>query len=212
MNTKIYFNDKVLEFIKQELQDSQNQSIRVYNEITDKKLKNIIEELLDENASSMNGKHYYIADKHFSFVIDFLKKSLYYIEAAGGLIKKENYFLFIYRLGKWDLPKGKLDKGETIEEAAIRECEEECGIKELKIEQQLSSTYHVYKYKSKFALKQTFWFYMTTNFNKQLKPQTEENIEEVKWFTKDEIEKIVFANSYFTIKNVIDEAFKERLI
>ena len=119
-------------------------------------------------------------------------------------------FRSIYRLGKWDLPKGKLDKGETVEAAAIRECEEECGIKNLKIEQQLSSTYHIYKYKGKLALKQTYWFYMTTNYEKPLKPQTEENIEDVKWFTKEKIKETVFGNSYFTIIDVINEAFNDR--
>jgi ADP-ribose pyrophosphatase YjhB (NUDIX family) len=214
MNTKIYFNNKFLEFTGQATQTSQNQSIRLIEKINEEKLKKIIDELLSENdsSSSKTNDFYQISAEDFNFVFDFLKKHFYYIEAAGGLIKKENKFLFIYRLNKWDLPKGKLDKNETIEHAAIRECEEECAIKKLKIEQQLSSTFHVYKYKDKYALKQTFWFYMSTTFDGKLKPQTEENIDEVKWFTKDEIKKTVFANSYFTIIDVVNEAFDERAI
>jgi 8-oxo-dGTP pyrophosphatase MutT (NUDIX family) len=212
MNTKIYFNNKFLEFVPEPLQDSENQSIKFFNEITEQSLKIIIDELLSENTPSKSEICYRTTNKNFKPVLDYLKNNLYYIEAAGGLIKKEDRFLFIYRLAKWDLPKGKLDKGETIEQAAVRECEEECGIKRLKIEQGLSSTFHVYKYKGKYALKQTYWFYMTSDYDKQLKPQTEENIEEVRWFTKEEIKKLVFANSYFTIKDVVNEALNERLI
>lgn len=120
--------------------------------------------------------------------------------------------MFIYRFDRWDLPKGKLEKGETIEHAAVRECEEECAVKNLKIEQQISSTYHVYKYKKGFAIKQTYWFYMTTDYDKKLKPQKEENITDVKWFNKNDISTIVFGNSYFTIKDVVMEAFEERSI
>lgn len=211
MNTKIYFNNKFIEFTERPMQGSQNQPIRYYTKINEKELKIIINDLLSESVFSMSKieNNYFILDTNFAFVLDYLKNNLYYIEAAGGFIKKKNEFLFIYRLGKWDLPKGKLDKGETIQAAAVRECEEECAVKNLKIEQQLSSTYHVYKYKNKFALKQTFWFYMTTDYAEKLIPQTEENIEEVKWFTKEEIKKTVFANSYFTIVDVVNNAFKE---
>ncbi len=211
MNTKIYFNNKFLEFTKLPPQDSQNQSIRFYADVTEQKLKIIIGELLSESVSSPGKENgFFMADKDLAFVLDYLKNNLYYIEAAGGLIKKENNFLFIYRLGKWDLPKGKLEKGETIEEAAIRECEEECGIKKLNIENKLCSTYHVYKYKGKYALKQTYWYYMTTDYDKQLTPQSEENIEEVRWFTEPDIIKTVFANSYFTIKDVVTTFFNEK--
>ncbi len=214
MNTKIYFNNKFLEFTEEQLQDSQNQPIIFYDEISEEKLNIILKDILNESFSAVNENiiGFKMPVKNFQAVINYLKKNLHYIEAAGGLIKKEHQFLFIYRLSRWDLPKGKLEKGETIEAAAIRECEEECGIKKLKIEQQLSSTYHVYKYKGKFALKQTYWFFMTSTYNKALKPQTEENIEQVKWFTKDEINDTVFSNSYFTIKDVVNEAFIDRKI
>ena len=118
-------------------------------------------------------------------MFDFLKVSFLYIEAAGGFIERDKRFLFIHRLGKWDLPKGKLEKKETIENAAIRECEEECAIKNLKIVKQLASTFHIYPFKTGYVLKQTYWFYMKTNYAEKLKPQTEENIDEVKWFSEN---------------------------
>ena len=87
-----------------------------------------------------------------------LRKAFKLIYAAGGVIEKDNKYLFIYRLKTWDLPKGKLDMGESPEEAGIRECEEECGITKLTITKELPSTYHIYKYKGGFALKKIFWY------------------------------------------------------
>lgn len=211
MNKRIYFNNKCIEFIETTPQTSHNQHIRFYTEFTEETLKNLINELLSEPKEKMSERAecYGTTLQHFDLVFNFLKKELHYIEAAGGLINKENDYLFIYRLDRWDLPKGKLDKGETIEHAAVRECEEECAVKHLRIQHQLPSTYHVYKYKNSFAIKQTFWFFMTTDYSKKLKPQTEENITDVKWFNKQQIKEVVFGNSYFTIKDVIKSALPD---
>ena len=138
-----------------------------------------------------------------------LKKTFKLIYAAGGLIKKEDKFLFIYRLKKWDLPKGKLDIGESPEEAGIRECEEECGISKLKIIKELPSTYHIYKYKGSFALKKTFWYEMLTEHNGILIPQLEENIEKVEWYNQKQITDIVLPNSYPAILDLLNNLHKD---
>lgn len=212
MNKKIYFNDKFIEFTGDAAQASQNQSLRFYPDFSEEMLNTLLPDLLSESNERMSEKSagFLVPSNYFDMVFASLKKKLYYIEAAGGFIEKENKFLFIYRFDRWDLPKGKLDKGETIEHAAVRECEEECAIGNLSIQQQLSSTFHVYKYKDRHALKQTYWFYMTTDYAKKLIPQTEENITDVQWFSKEEVRANVFANSYFTIKDVVTEAFEER--
>ena len=128
------------------------------------------------------------------------------ISAAGGLVKNnKNEVLFILRLNKWDLPKGKIEKGENPSEAALREVEEECGVKDLKITKQLPSTYHTYLLKGKKILKKTYWFEMIANGNTQLKPQIEEHITEVKWMNNEEI-KIAMGNTYGSIKDVITAA------
>lgn len=104
------------------------------------------------------------------------------IEAAGGAVKNsEGKLLMIHRRGKWDLPKGKIDKGETPEKAAVREVEEECGVSQLQIVRPLSSTYHTYKEDGRIILKKTWWYEMTTADTGKLVPQAEEGITDVKW-------------------------------
>ncbi|MCF6298031.1 MAG: NUDIX domain-containing protein, partial [Flavobacteriaceae bacterium] len=121
-------------------------------------------------------------------------------KSAGGLIKnKENETLFIYRLKKWDLPKGKIEKGEGVEEAAIREVEEECGITNLSINKQLSDTFHIYPLKGKLVLKQTYWFDMTSSHKDKLVPQLEENITKAEWLTDADVNEKVLKNTYTSI-------------
>jgi len=121
-------------------------------------------------------------------------------KAAGGkVLNANNEVLFIYRFNKWDLPKGKLDKGESISECAIREVEEECGIKNLQIIQPLETTYHIYQEKGKTILKTTYWFLMHTDFVGELTPQSEEGIEQVEFKNEAEV-KLALENTYENIK------------
>lgn len=125
------------------------------------------------------------------------------IEAAGGLVKnKKEEWLFIFRNGKWDLPKGKIEKNEPVREAALREVEEECGITNLKILKKLPTTYHTYLLEEKPILKPTYWFKMICNDGSKLKPQTEEGITEVKWLSKKDLQQ-VYDNTHGSIKEVI---------
>ena len=110
------------------------------------------------------------------------------IEAAGGLVYNlDNQLLMIFRNGKWDLPKGKLEVGEKIEQCAMREVEEECGISGLTITQQLQETYHTYEINGQKILKRTYWFKMKTSFKGNLVPQTKERITEAVWVDKEDI-------------------------
>ena len=121
-------------------------------------------------------------------------------KAAGGkVINSNNEVLFIYRLGKWDLPKGKLEKGEFIKECAVREVEEECGIANLIIEKELQTTYHIFERKGKTILKITYWFLMNSNYKGNLTPQMEEGIEKVEFKNVAET-KEALKNTYENIK------------
>lgn len=128
-----------------------------------------------------------------------------YIEAAGGKVFNSNGdLLAIYRLDKWDLPKGKVEKGETIPVAAIREVEEECGISGVQIQHELNSTYHTYWMNDKFILKRTYWYKMSYSGSEQLVPQTEEDIQDVRWLSPDSLHQFR-SNTYASILEVINE-------
>jgi hypothetical protein len=125
------------------------------------------------------------------------------IEAAGGIISnKKGQKLFIFRNGKWDLPKGKIEKGETIKKAAVRECEEECGIGELKIIKALPVTWHIYELKGKLVLKKTHWFEMKSDFGKKPVPQLEEGITKVIWAKKTDY-KAIRKNTFPSVIDVM---------
>lgn len=103
------------------------------------------------------------------------------IDAAGGIVRNQyKQVLFIYRNGRWDLPKGKAEKGETIEEAALREVKEECGIEKIDLKGFAEKTYHVYEMNSKKYLKSTHWYFMET-WQQEFLPQEEEGISKVEW-------------------------------
>ena len=129
------------------------------------------------------------------------------IEAAGGLVKnKNNELLFIRRMGKWDLPKGKIEKGESLEQAALREVEEETGLKELILEEFLNNTFHIYTERNgEKILKTTYWFKMTYVGNSQPIPQKEEGISEVSWKNEEMIKNEVIRMTFENIRLILDD-------
>ncbi|MFT5779978.1 MAG: ADP-ribose pyrophosphatase YjhB (NUDIX family) [Crocinitomicaceae bacterium] len=126
------------------------------------------------------------------------------IHAAGGLVKRKNAFLLIKRNGLWDIPKGKIDKGESVETAALREVEEECGIHGHKIVKPLCTTYHTMKTKKRLALKRTEWYYMSYSGSKTTTPQVKEGITKVKWMSEEHMLSIR-GRTYGSINEVLDE-------
>ncbi len=142
-----------------------------------------------------------------------LKKSFFkhfaIIEAAGGIVQNENKeLLFIFRKGKWDLPKGKLEKDEEMAACAEREITEETGVKNLKLKKPVGITYHTYDEFGKHYLKMSHWFYFTCKAEQELHAQVEEDITEVKWFSTKDIRTPV-ANTYSTIKSILGKFFDE---
>ncbi len=126
------------------------------------------------------------------------------IDAAGGLVTDPSgYFLFIFKRGRWDLPKGSVEKHETVEKAAIREIEEECGIRKLEIVHALPKTFHVYPLDQKhWALKKTHWFFVRTSTCCQVDPQTSEGITLAEWKHPDALDE-VYANTYANIRELL---------
>ena len=127
------------------------------------------------------------------------------IQAGGGVVKNElGQLLLIFRRKKWDLPKGKLDAGETLEECAIREVKEETGLVHVEIIKKLTITHHTYHQDGMTILKETHWFQMfaETATNSKLIPQIEEDIEAIEWVEMTSITTYL-ENSYDTIRNVL---------
>lgn len=159
----------------------------------------VINLLWNDSIQSANIYHSDVQELWKSF-----RKNFKYIEACGGLVHNAiGQILFIHRLGKWDLPKGKIEKGENPEAAAIREVEEECGISDLKIIRQLKTTYHIY-HNEKHILKSVHWYEMYTEDTTPLTPQKEENILKAVWKNLEEIAETL-ENTYNNIQMLFDE-------
>ncbi|UOB17005.1 NUDIX hydrolase [Abyssalbus ytuae] len=164
------------------------------------KLTRVLDEMYEGNLKSVCLFH-----PEKESILKLFSKKVPLVIAGGGVVKNSNEeILFIFRNGKWDLPKGKLDKGETIEEAAIREVEEETGVKDLKITRFLDKTYHIFKRNGKYKLKETYWYEMKTKYEGELFPQCEEGIEKVAWKKDEKIDKAL-KNSYNNIKSLLED-------
>ncbi len=198
MNIVIYFLSKKI-ILEERKQNTENQSFKCLDDLSGGDIQREFLKFINQDSAFVLTFSTDSLEKGF----EKFRKQFKYIYAAGGLIEKEERYLFIFRLKKWDLPKGKLDMGESPEEAAVRECEEECGITQLSIIKELTHTYHIYEYKNGFALKKTFWYAMSTKHTKALVPQTEEHIERVEWFSKDQIQTEVLENTYPAILDVL---------
>ncbi len=147
----------------------------------------------------------YIYHPNHEEILRKFSKKIPLVTAAGGVVaNKEGKVLFIYRNDKWDLPKGKIDKGETIEECALREVEEETGVKGLKIENFLRTTYHIFRRNGIYKLKEVHWFAMRTSYSGKLIGQKDEGIEKVKWKGPGKIKKAL-ENSYINIKTLFED-------
>jgi 8-oxo-dGTP pyrophosphatase MutT (NUDIX family) len=142
--------------------------------------------------------------------IEKLKKDFFkhfkLLKAAGGLVKnKDGDILLIFRRGKWDLPKGKLDENESLIECAVREVKEETGLTKIKVGKEIGATYHTYVQFGKHILKESHWFMMDAKKDEPLVPQTEEDITEIKWVKKEDLEQYVH-NTFPTIISVLQNA------
>ncbi len=158
----------------------------------------ILDKVVTRNIYSIT-----ITPNNFVGLKNYIKSKYSIIKAAGGIVKKGNKILMIYRMKKWDLPKGKINKFEKTRDAALREVEEECNIKVKAIEK-VCKTWHTYTMKKKSILKKTTWYAMKVTNDKNMSPQLEENIEEIRYMTPKELFHAL-DDSYRSIRFVIHE-------
>ncbi|WP_339888494.1 NUDIX domain-containing protein [uncultured Flavobacterium sp.] len=140
-----------------------------------------------------------------SLLLKTLKSKIPVVKAGGGLVKNaKGDILFIFRNGKWDLPKGGTEKNESMEQTAMREVEEETGVNGLSIVEKLQKTYHVFKRNGRYKLKITTWYEMNSSFEGTPKGQEDEGIEKVVWVDPKEIPALL-ENSYENIKLLFED-------
>ena len=206
MFIKIYFDDKPLflcDNVDATLQPYIHHDDAVFiDELNLHTIKSMIHEMQDPSVHAGVFFH-----KDLKELKDAFFKKFTLIKAAGGFVLNENNeVLMMFRRGKWDLPKGKMDKKETFEECAIRETEEETGLKDIKLISPLITTYHTYHEGSRYALKETKWFTMKVNGEQKLIPQAAEQITSLEWVGKNDLQKYL-QNSFPSVNDVLVAGF-----
>jgi 8-oxo-dGTP pyrophosphatase MutT (NUDIX family) len=201
---KVFFNDSTIQIGSNLNKSLNNNTIH----IAEPEGYEFVNQLVSEIEGTAVPLNYLITSRDEMTIWKQFRKRFNELPAAGGLVRNtEGSFLFIRRFGVWDLPKGKIEKKETPEMAAIREVEEECGISGLQLIRPLDSTWHIYrspwlKTPENLVLKETKWFFMNYAGNEIPVPELDEDIEEVRWFKPSEVE-WVMQHTYSSLADLI---------
>ena len=204
---KIYFDDKIVVLTDKNIKTCGIDNDRVYIFENKKALARRLNQFEESGEEYLCIAHFDI-DELFKFTTACFK----YIEAAGGLVTlPDGRILVIKRLGKWDLPKGKAEKGESLQETAIREVVEECGLEsDPIINRELTHTFHTYKQDGNYILKHTAWYVMSYAGEDTLYPQLSEDITDAVWILENRLD-MVLPNTYKSIKQVFDSWLQAKL-
>lgn len=199
---KVFLRDKVICFTTPDESVLSHDFVLVNPDLSD------IQEILSKTDKQKDCSIFYlISENPEELFINFYTR-MKIVAAAGGVVtNSNNEMLFIYRRGHWDLPKGKIDFGETEQHAAVREVTEETGLENLSIVQRLSSSYHVYTIGHEWILKETHWFLMKSNGEGILKPQIEEGISGLEWVESQSISEMA-GKVYLSLQSVVEDAIK----
>jgi len=172
---------------------------------TDENFSEIFSEFLSD-AAPVN--LVVVCKRPLTKVLRYLLNTFEFRKAAGGVVcNPDDERLMIFRFGKWDLPKGHVEKGETIRYAAVREVQEETGVRDVAADRCIAKTYHIYNMDGRWILKQTAWYDMYS-VAAALTPQTEEGIEKAVWVSKEQMYKNL-ATSYSSL-NYLGEVLKKQ--
>ena len=206
MHIKIYFNNKPLYLVDKitpELEDYQHRRDTIFiDEMDPHAVRTMIYEM--EQPEYYHGIFLF---KDVNAVLEAFKKELKLVQAAGGFVHDQGQVLLIFRRGKWDLPKGKLDEGEELSECAVREVKEETGLKYLELEKPLTITYHTYHEKGKHILKESHWYRIKGSIKDKITAQAEEDINECKWVRFNELATYL-ENTHASIADVLHEGLR----
>jgi 8-oxo-dGTP pyrophosphatase MutT (NUDIX family) len=206
MYIKIYFDNKPLflcDNVDATLQPYVHHDDAVFiDELNLHTIKSMIHEMQEPSVHAGVFFH-----KDLNQLKDAFFKKFTLVKAAGGFVLNENNeVLMMFRRGKWDLPKGKMDKKESFEECAIRETKEETGLKNINLISPLITTYHTYHEGSRFVLKETKWFTMKVSGEQKLIPQAAEQITKLEWVGENDLKKYL-QNSFPSVNDVLEAGF-----
>ena len=196
---KIFYNDRVVILTSKITKTFEKNEGLFYKY----QKKEDLVEILNAFANFTHHQTLYVLHDNTDELFKEVKKGFAIVEAAGGVVRrKDGKLLAIFRRGKWDLPKGKVEKGEFYKQTALREVQEECGLSKIEIGKRLEDTYHTYSEKGRTILKRTIWYEMLLTDDEETVPQTEEDITEVKWFDYQSVGDIM-KNTYESLKDTI---------
>lgn len=220
---KIYINDIPVRIRDRERESSKKFDVILDSEVDDIQAIKLKGKVLirEKSNEAINRLLHIMTDKKYNKIKQieirvknkvkaqqYLKSKFDIVQAAGGVVEKDGKVLMILRNDLWDIPKGKLEKKEKKHEGAVREVEEETGVK-VQLEEKICSTWHTYIRNKKYVLKKTTWYRMTCLDDSQMKPQKEENIQKTVWMTDSEVD-VAMLHSFKTIERVV-EKYRELL-
>jgi 8-oxo-dGTP pyrophosphatase MutT (NUDIX family) len=197
---KVFIDNSVIEF----LDSSEERPSKAYDLVVNS-LEDDLTQLLDQFDFKLATTCLLVVYEDFELAFNQVFNRYELMDAAGGIVKCDRRYLFIERHGMWDIPKGKLDANEQPWEAAVREIEEECGIKGPVIDHLLGVTFHTYSYMGRPTIKKNWWYALNYSGSMDVTPQEEESITQAIWIEKAEWS-MIRENTYESIKEVLDLA------
>jgi 8-oxo-dGTP pyrophosphatase MutT (NUDIX family) len=208
---KVYFGDKPLFLTDEDTKEIQHLRTQpgtvTFDYFNEQAVPAIVSAIQDAAYKRVIVHH-----QNSSELIEALKKELHLIVAAGGLIYTDEHFLLlIFRKGKWDLPKGKVEDNQPLDDTAVREVQEETGVKNVEIKSLVTITYHTYYQNNELILKETHWYLMHCSKEQTLTPQLEEDIEKCEWVHKNNLSKYL-ENMHQSVKDVLQEGLKNSFV
>ncbi|MFW5820627.1 MAG: NUDIX hydrolase [Bacteroidota bacterium] len=199
---KVFFNDRTV-FFTDDFQECLKRNSGLFYKFGSEEA---FRELMDVFYDLETVSEFYLFHQQLDSLWKEFTATFRLIEAAGGVVKnRKDEVLIMKRRGKWDLPKGKVDSDESLEQTALREVKEECGISNLSNGKKITETYHTYKVNNEKVLKRTTWFEMYYEGIDEASPQKEEDITEIKWLRPAEMS-FIYDNTYASIIDVFIEA------
>lgn len=148
----------------------------------------------------------HISPQNYDSIKEYMRSKFKVVKAAGGLVRKKDKFLMIYRMKKWDLPKGKKEKLERCKQTAEREVEEECNVS-VKVGQKICTTWHTYTMNKRAMIKKTRWYLMDIVDDTRMRPAASEDIEETRWMNRKEVYHAL-THSYKSISYVFEQYYE----